>query len=415
YRTTSQRKSNVAANTVTSETIEGRPNASFIQTLQGQVPGLNISTGSGQPGGSNTTVILRGIGSINGNIEPLYVIDGVPMSSANFRSINPNDIENVSILKDSGATSIYGNRGANGVIVVTTKKAGFGQDLQIKYVGTVGVSSLQNNKYNFMGGAELMRFENQTELNSQRWSQREIDNAFETDWLDVIFREAFSQSHTLSFSSGSKNMSQFTSVGYTEQEGILRNTDLKRFNFRNNLSGKNNNGRLTYNTNINVNYSKSNMATSLGTGGINQNFVIGALIGVPYFRPEQYNPDDAWGSIIGVYGGHPNNENLVKLSPLLILDKLDKFTNYQDELKAVATAGLDYDLGAGLSIGTNLGVDYTDILQTRHDSPYSFNEQLFAQEGQEYLGFESELRNRIVSFNTTTNLKWNKVFNEKHE
>src|SRR5690554_1180695 len=131
YRTTSQRKSNVAANTVTSETIEGRPNASFIQTLQGQVPGLNISTGSGQPGGSNTTVILRGIGSINGNIEPLYVIDGVPMSSANFRSINPNDIENVSILKDAGATSIYGNRGANGVIVVTTKRAGFAQDLQI--------------------------------------------------------------------------------------------------------------------------------------------------------------------------------------------------------------------------------------------------------------------------------------------
>src|SRR5690554_4986304 len=415
YRTTSQRKSNVAANTVTSETIEGRPNASFMQTLQGQVPGLNISTGSGQPGGSNKPVILRGIRSINGNIEPLYVIDGVPMSSANFRSINPNDIENVSILKDAGATSIYGNRGANGVIVVTTKRAGFAQDLQIKYVGTIGVSSLQNNQYNFMGGAELMKFENQTLLNNRRWTQGEIDNAYETDWLDVIFRDAISQSHTLSFSSGSENLNQFTSIGYTEQEGILKNTDLKRFNFRNNLSGKSNNGRLTYNTNINVNYSKSNMATSLGTGGVNQNFVLGALIGVPYFSPDQYIPEDAWGSILGVANGHVNNGALIKLSPLLILDKLDKFTNYQDELKTVATAGLDYDLGAGFSIGTNLGVDYTDILQTRHDSPYSFNEQLFAQEGQEYLGFESEVRNRIVSFNTTTNLKWNKIFNEKHE
>ncbi|MEL1244689.1 DUF4139 domain-containing protein [Flavobacterium sp. DGU11] len=94
------------------------------ETLQGQVPGLNISTGSGQPG-ANSTVILRGYGSINGNIEPLYIIDGVPLNSDNFRNLNPNDIANVEVLKDAGATSIYGNRGANGVIIVTTKKGKF--------------------------------------------------------------------------------------------------------------------------------------------------------------------------------------------------------------------------------------------------------------------------------------------------
>src|SRR5690554_1442374 len=153
-----------------------------------------------------------------------------------------------------------------------------------------------------MGGAELMKFENQTLLNNRRWTQEEINNAYETDWLDVIFRDAISHSHTLSFSSGSQNLNQFTSIGYTEQAGILKNTDLKRFNFRNNLSGKSNNGRLTYNTNINVNYSKSNMATSLGTGGVNQNFVLGALIGVPYFSPDQYVPEDPWNSIIGLTG-----------------------------------------------------------------------------------------------------------------
>ena len=414
YRTTSKPKSNVAASTVTSKTIEGRPNASFIQTLQGQVPGLNISTGSGQPGSSNSSVILRGIGSINGNVEPLYVIDGVPMGSASFRSINPNDIENVSVLKDAGATSIYGNRGANGVIVVTTKRASFEQDLQIKYVGTVGVSTLQSNKYNLMGGAELMRFENQTQLNAVRWSAKEIAGAAETDWLDVIFRDAVTQNHTLSFAAGSKNLSQFTSVGYNEQEGILRNTDLKRFNFRNNLNGKNNSGRLTYTTSINANYSRSNQATSLGTGGVNQNPVVGATKGAPYLTPDSYDPNDGYNSILKVYN-HANNRNLVKLSPLLILDKLSHFTNYQDELKMVASAGLNYDLGAGFSIGTNLGVDYTDILQTRHDSPSSFNEILFAEDGQDYLGWESEVRNRTVSFNSTSNIKWSKVFNEKHE
>lgn len=122
YRTVSKSTSNMAANTVTSKTIEGRPNASFIQTLQGQVPGLNIATGSGQPGSSNTSVILRGIGSISTATEPLYLIDGVPASAAQFRALNPNDIESVTVLKDSGATAIYGNRGANGVINISTQE-----------------------------------------------------------------------------------------------------------------------------------------------------------------------------------------------------------------------------------------------------------------------------------------------------
>ncbi len=122
YRTVSKPKSNTAVSTVTSKTIEGRPNASFVQTLQGQVPGLNISTGSGQPGASNTSVVLRGIGSISGSTEPLYVIDGVPASAAQFRALDPNDIESVTVLKDSGATAIYGNRGANGVINIKTQE-----------------------------------------------------------------------------------------------------------------------------------------------------------------------------------------------------------------------------------------------------------------------------------------------------
>jgi len=122
YRTTSKVASTTALSTVTSKTIEARPNASFIQTLQGQVPGLNIATGSGQPAAGNTSVILRGIGSISGTVEPLYVIDGVPASAAQFRALNPNDIESVTVLKDSGATAIYGNRGANGVIKIDTQE-----------------------------------------------------------------------------------------------------------------------------------------------------------------------------------------------------------------------------------------------------------------------------------------------------
>ncbi len=115
-------KSNVASVTVSSKTIEARPNASFIETLQGQVAGVSISTGTGQPG-SEGMVTIRGIGSLSGVKAPLYVIDGVPLSDDEFRNLNPDDIMSVSVLKDAAATSIYGSRGVNGVVIVNTKSA----------------------------------------------------------------------------------------------------------------------------------------------------------------------------------------------------------------------------------------------------------------------------------------------------
>ena len=117
-----EKASNVtsAIQTVKAEDIEQVPNASLDQILQGQAAGLNIQTSSGQPGASGT-VILRGRNSINGNVEPLFIIDGVPVNEDNFRSLNSNDIANVSVLKDGSASALYGNRGAGGVIIVTTK------------------------------------------------------------------------------------------------------------------------------------------------------------------------------------------------------------------------------------------------------------------------------------------------------
>ncbi|RRJ89658.1 mucoidy inhibitor MuiA family protein [Paenimyroides tangerinum] len=114
YRTTSKSKS------IAGKDVEGRPNATYVQTLQNQVPGVEISTGAGQPGASNAPVVLRGAGSIPKDVEPLYVVDGVPMNGDSFKKINPEEIINIDVLRDAGSTSIYGNRGVNGVIVVTT-------------------------------------------------------------------------------------------------------------------------------------------------------------------------------------------------------------------------------------------------------------------------------------------------------
>src|SRR5690606_15981966 len=248
-----------------------------------------------------------------------------------------------------------------------------------------------------------------------RWNASQLRNAYNTDWVDYFFRDAISQNHTLSFSSGSKNISQFTSIGYTNHEGVLENTDLQRFNFRSNITGKSENNRLTYNTNITSNFSRSNQAVNLGTGAVNYNPVLASLRGVPYFSPSQYDVNDPWGSIIGVYSASLNNANLVKLAPLMIVDQLNHFRNVSEEVKIVVNGGLNYDLGKGLSIGTNLGIDYTDIQQTVWESYYAFNSDLFAQDDQEYKGFEDDVRSRRASFTSTTNLKWNKIFNEKHE
>src|SRR5690554_6999775 len=119
-----------------------------------------------------------------------------------------------------------------------------------------------------------MRFENETQKSSVGWTANELRDARYTDWLDVFFRDAITQSHTLSFASGSRNMSQFTSIGYNHTEGTLKNTDMKRFNLRTNLSGRNANNRLTYNTNLTANFSKNNQAVNLGTGAVNYNPVL---------------------------------------------------------------------------------------------------------------------------------------------
>ncbi|OIQ18714.1 MAG: hypothetical protein BM557_07280 [Flavobacterium sp. MedPE-SWcel] len=121
YRSTTKRKNAAAVTTISVESVEDRCNGNLLQSLQGQVAGLSIATGSGEPG-SDDTIILRGVGTINGNVQPLFVVDGVPMDEDSFRSFKQSEIASYNLLKDAAATSIYGSRGANGVIVISTKK-----------------------------------------------------------------------------------------------------------------------------------------------------------------------------------------------------------------------------------------------------------------------------------------------------
>lgn len=156
YNRTSTKPKDVSANTViSSETIADRPNSSFLNSIQGAAPGVTINSSSGSPGSGKIDVIIRGVASLNADTEPLVVIDGVPMGAVQFRNLNTEDIESMSILRDAAATSIYGNRGANGVILVKTKGGRFNSPLKISYSGTTGVSIMPQNNWNLSNAKDL--------------------------------------------------------------------------------------------------------------------------------------------------------------------------------------------------------------------------------------------------------------------
>lgn len=408
YRTTTREKSNIASTTVSSKSIEARPNASFIQTLQGQVPGLNISSGSGQPGGGSQ-VILRGIGSINGKVEPLFIIDGMPLDADNFRSINPDDIESVTVLKDAGATSLYGSRGANGVIVVNTKKGTFEASLNVKYTVTSGFTTLQENRYNMMDARQHLGLQKTAGVGRGNTLTNEEIQAYDinTNWLDYFFRTGVTQNHVLGLTSGSKNLNSYTSFSYFDQEGILINTGLKRFTFRNNLTGKSSNDKFNYSTNFTANFSRSDEAPNLGTGAINRNYVLGANLSAPFISPDEYQSGS---QLLTLYQG----DGTLLYTPLMLIDQSRQFVNRRDEFKIIAGANASYKIAKDFTLGTSIGVDYTDSSLLTFEDPRQFNALLFRGNGQEFGGFQDFLSNRNFGINANTRLNYNKTINQKH-
>lgn len=407
YRTSPKETSNISSTTIMASTIESRPNASFAQTLQGQVAGLNITTSNGQPGG-NSTINLRGVSSLSGNTEPLFIIDGVPVDEDNFRSLNPNDIASLSVLKDAGATAIYGNRGANGVVLIETKRGSYNSGLKISYTGTSAFSTLQTHDYNLMNAREQLQLEKDFGSGfGASLSEAEIAiraKQTNTDWLDVFFGTGLTQTHTLNLTSGGENLNSFTSFGYTDQEGILkRASNLKRFNFRNNVSGRSNDGRFNYATSLTINYSENNEPNEIGTGAVNRNYVLGANQSVPYISPNSYVAGEG-GNIPVVFAN----------TPLFLLDRRDTYTRREDEIKIIANVNAGYAITDNFTFKTSFGADFTDEQLLRVEAPYSFNSQLFAQTGNNTPGSSDQDVVRTVALNFNNSLTYKNTFADKH-
>lgn len=399
YRTSTKEKSSIASVTISAQSIENRPNASFVQTLSGQVAGLNITTNSGQPGG-NSTVTLRGINSLNGNIEPLFIIDGTPVDEDNFRSLNPQDIASISVLKDAGATAIYGNRGANGVVVIETRQGRFNSPMKINATSILSFNTLQTNDYNGMNAQQQLLLEREYGTGRGATLTDEEINAYKsTDWTDYFFRTGLSKNNTLSISSGGEKTSSFTSLGFLDTEGILKDSDLKRFTVRQNVNGRSDNDRFTYGLNLSANYSKSNEPNNIGTGAINRNYILGAFISVPYVSPDDYT----------------SGRNLAleqpldfALTPLYLLDRLRTYTRFEEEVKIVSSFNSAYRITDNLSARVNMGIDYTSIFLTEAEGPDSFNAFLFGGDANPTAGYQNQQSDRVFSYNQVTSLNYNK-------
>jgi TonB-dependent starch-binding outer membrane protein SusC len=222
---------------VKAEELTQTPVVNVAQGLQARVAGVQVTQNSAAPGG-NISVRVRGTNSINGSSEPLYVVDGVPISNSggvneisSLSTINPNDIASVEVLKDASATAIYGARGANGVVLITTKRGKAGAT-RVTYEGYYGVQNITK-KMNLLDAAQFATLENEIYKTTLFPNPASLGKG--VDWQDLIFRQAPIQSHQISVSGGSEKTQLALAANYFDQEGVIISSDFKRYSLRLNL------------------------------------------------------------------------------------------------------------------------------------------------------------------------------------
>ena len=222
-----------SVSTVKAEKIENTPTAAFDQALQGQVPGLTVLSNTGEPSAS-ATMTIRGTNSINSGTAPLYIMDGVPISSSDFNTINPADIESISVLKDASSTSIYGARAANGVIVITTKRGRMADRPNVEYRMQIGISQVAGDNWDLMNTAERIQYEKEIGLTAGQ--NYNVLSQTDVNWMDVVFNSAaLLQSHELSISGADEKTNYYLSAGYYSQEGTALGSLFDRYSMRANV------------------------------------------------------------------------------------------------------------------------------------------------------------------------------------
>jgi TonB-linked SusC/RagA family outer membrane protein len=346
YALQNKRQSSGSVAKVSGDEVKLQPIGSFDKALQGKVPGLLSQSSTGQPGAA-AEVTIRGKGSINGTNTPLYIIDGVQVNAADFATINPGDIESYTVLKDASSTSIYGSRGANGVIVITTKRGRPGQT-QVNYDFQYGFSELPFNHLELMTSKEKLQYEFYDRpdfgINPFGWTDAEVDSLskIRSTIQDALFRKGITQQHQLSVSGGNDKSRYYISGSLFDQQGIVRTTGLKRYTGRVNID--NSFGNFKVGLNATVGYSRQ-----VGTRE-NDTYVGSPLNAIRWFNP-----------YLSLYDKDGNyQDDYLQNQPNPLRELLENKGN-SDQLKGVGNVYVEFNAPwvKGLKLRTLWGGDYT--------------------------------------------------------
>ncbi len=385
----SQEKKDVtgAIGSVDARDFEGQPIIRMDQILQGRAAGVNVTNSSGAPGG-NVSIRIRGANSINGNNDPLYVIDG--FVGGNFNDINPADIENIQVLKDASSTAIYGSRGSNGVVLITTKSGKPGQQ-KFSFTSRFTTSSLLN-EWDLMDAGTFAEVANQrasdlgttAPFTSQEVADFKANGG--TDWQDEIFRAGNGQEYQLDYSGGSDAVQYFISGNYLDQDGIVINSSFKRYSLRTNVASKLGD-RLDARLKLNFIRRETNNVSGNGNIGSATGGVTGWAPTTPAY--------DA--------NGFPtvrDNISSIKSNPieLALNDNIDENNNF------LANAGLIYEFIDGLTLDVGFGASYVNLQEKNFSQGSISNNPTASRQSSEFLFMQS-----------TNTLNYHKVIADVHD
>lgn len=333
-----------SVSTVKADKMENVPAAGFDQALQGQTPGLQVVSNSGEP--SKASVFqIRGTNSINSGTSPLFILDGVPISSSDFNAISPGDIESISVLKDASSTSIYGARAANGVVVITTKRGLAMDKAKVTLRAQYGISQLASKgKWMLMDTPERIQFEK--EIGIDEGQDYDILSKTNVNWLDEVFNDkAPIQSYELSVNRATDRLNYYVSGGFFDQDGIAQSSTFRRFNLRTNAEVKASNW-LKMGTNTMATYEEVQQAEEGDMALYTP--IAGSRFMLPYWSP--YNEDGSLASENdGTWAGTGQNPiEWMANNPV-------KYKKY----KLLSTVFAEIKPIQDLTIRTQFGADYT--------------------------------------------------------
>lgn len=432
-----------SAATVTAENLQVRPLTSFENALQGLAAGVQVSSSSGQPGGA-ATIRVRGTGSLNASSEPLYVIDGVPVASGDYSNvaatsnvmatINPADIETVTVLKDASAASLYGSRAANGVVLITTKRGKEGK-AKISVSASTGFNQLAVKQHDVLNASEYFKVywdyyyntavasgsdaataaatANTSTINLLQTNPYSSSNVYgadgklnsgvnllyDSDWRDAVLKTGKTQNYSLDASGGNSNTRYYISGAYFNQQGIVPSSNFKRYSAKINLDTK-------VNEFIKVGFSSTNafseQNTPPGSGGAANPIRFSNLVSNVY-SIYQRNSD---GSIVNGADGKPayNYNNPIVLDfNALGNSELDKY--YTETLRTLNSIYGEVNFLKNFKFKSQVAADIVNVKDNLYYNPEHGN-------GASVNGRSQKIYSRDIILNVTNHLTWNKTFGD---